>query len=122
MLLLTVFQTWLLVIGIFLGVVIILAVLMYFLFGLRKKREKEDIKIDEEFISKLLLGLGGKDNILEFSADNGRVKFLIKDLDLIDSNKLGELSKTGVFISGKNIKMLFKYEADTVIKMLNKGE
>ena len=119
--LLTQAQTWILCIGIILGVILILGVVLFLLFGLRKKRENPQIKIDLEFINALLLGLGGKENIKELANDNGRVKFLVSDLDLLNTEKLKELAKSGVFISGNNVKLLFKYEALEVIQMLKEA-
>ena len=112
--------TWLLYIGIVLGLILVIGLVLYFAFGLRKKREKKDIiTIDNEYIDKILLSLGGKDNILELTSDNGRVKFLINNLELLDTDSLKELSPRGVFITGMNVKLLFKYEANEVINSLH---
>lgn len=113
---------WIIYISVSIGTCLLLAILFYFLCGLRKNREKkqviEHVVIDEEFISKLLFGLGNLDNILLVSIDNGRLKFNVKDLDLIDTNSLKELSTSGVFITGNNVKLLFKYDSLEIKKVL----
>ena len=63
--------------------------------------------VDEEFISSMLHGLGELANINSVSVDNGRVKFSVKDLDLLVADELKALSTSGVFITGNNVKLLF---------------
>jgi phosphotransferase system IIB component len=111
---------WIITISVSLAVIVAIGLILYFTFGLRSKRNpKPTIVIDDEFVDSLLNSLGGKDNIEALSNDNGRVKFVISDLDKMDTNKLKELTTNGLFISGKNVKMLFKYDAASVISMLD---
>ncbi len=85
-----------------------------------KKRKKKipKIKIDEEFIDTLYLGLGGKSNIKELVVDNGRLKFNIIDLKLLNKEYLDKVSQSGVFITGTFVKLLFKYDALDIKKAI----
>ena len=113
------FGYWMLYIGISLGTILVLGVIMYFLFGLRSKRNKPvTIKIDEEFINNLILYLGGLENITSLTSDNGRVKFTVNSLDQVNGDGLKSLSTNGVFITGNNVKLLFKYDSLDVINNL----
>ena len=118
--LLNTLEAWLLGLGIILGVAVILFVLFYFVSGFRKKEAKpgERVVVDEEFITTMLHGLGELNNINSVSVDNGRVKFSIKDLELLVADELKALSSSGVFITGNNVKLLFKYDSNTIVSAL----
>ncbi len=97
--------------------VVIALLLIIVLFVLLKNKNKtkiKKIKIDEEFINTLYLGLGGKDNIKEVLVDNGRLKFNITNLKLLDKESLDKVSQSGVFITGSFVKILFKYDAKDI--------
>ena len=124
MIFLTVTETWFLYIGIVAAVILLIGVILFFTCGLRSRREKkiEHITIDNEFMDSLILGLGNSANIESVSIDNGRLKFKVKDLELLDTNRLKELSTSGVFITANNVKLLFKYDSESILKELkNRG-
>lgn len=118
--LLNTLEAWLLGLGIILGVAVILFVIFYFVSGFRKKDAKpsERVVVDEEFIRTMLHGLGELNNINSVSVDNGRVKFSVKDLELLVTDELKALSTSGVFITGNNVKLLFKYDSNTIVSAL----
>lgn len=120
--LLTKFESWALYIGIIVGAIIILSIIFYLTCGLRSKREKsskiEHVLVDELFISTLLNGLGGIENIKSVSLDNGRVKFNIIDLDLLNNDSIKTISSSGAFITGNNVKLLFKYDSLLIVETL----
>lgn len=110
---------WLIYLGISIGAIVLVGLVFFLLFGLRKKREGQKfIKIDDEFIQKLILALGGKENINGYQNENGRVKFQLNDIKLLDREALKELSTSGAFIVSNSVKLLFKYEADVVMANL----
>ena len=112
---------WTIFICSFVGVFLILFIILYFTCGFRKKRENtrsEHVVVDEDFMNKLLIGLGEASNILNTEIENGRIKFEVKDLELLNTEVLKELSTSGVFITGKNVKLLFKYDSKTIIDEL----
>ena len=115
-------ETWLLYIGIIVGTILILGLIFFLTCGLRSKREKrnkvERVVVDEEFISTLLNGLGNLENIASVCIDNGRVKFKVNDLDLVKAEELKALSTSGVFITGNNVKLLFKYDSKDILALL----
>lgn len=126
MVLLTLTETWILYIGIILFAILLLAVIFYLTCGLRSKRENknkvEHIIVDTIFMESLISGLGDLSNISTVSIDNGRLKFKVNDLDLLNTNKLKELSTSGVFITGNNVKLLFKYDSEAILNELkNRG-
>ena len=123
MIYLTVTETWFLYIGIILGSILLIGLILYFVCGFRFKREKkatiEHVVVDEVFISDLLNGLGEIENIENVSIDNGRLKFKVKDLDLLKPELLKKISTSGVFITGSNVKLLFKYDSAIILDELN---
>ena len=114
-------ETWLLYIGIILGTILIIGLILFLTCGLRSKREKSKILhvvVDEEFIKALITGLGELENIASVCIDNGRVKFRVIDLDLVKGEDLKVLSTSGVFITGNNVKLLFKYDSQDILALL----
>lgn len=106
------------------AIVVVCLALIVLVLVLSKKNKKR-IKIDDEFISKLLNALGGINNIEQINVDNGRLKFQVLDLELAKLDDCKSLSTAGVFITGNNIKMLFTYDALDIQKAINrmrKGE
>lgn len=122
--LLTTAQTWFLYIGIIVASILIIAAILYFTCGLRFKREKknkiEHIIVDETFLNDLISSLGDRDNIEALGIDNGRLKFKVRDLDILNTEILKTLSTSGVFITGNNVKLLFKYDSQIILEELNK--
>ena len=72
------------------------------------------IKIDAEFIEKLVTILGGKLNILSVTNENGRIKFELADLEKANLNDLKALSQSGVFVTNNTVKTLFPHDAKTI--------
>ena len=124
--LLTIAETWFLYIGIVLATILLIGVILYFTCGLRSKRDNnkknERVNVDEAFMLKLIDGLGSLSNVLCVSIDNGRIKFKINDLDVLNTELLKEISTSGVFITGSNVKLLFKYDSNTILEeLVNRG-
>lgn len=107
----------LIVIGAVLLICAIVAILIVLFKGSKKKYKK--VNVDLDFINELLNSLGDKENILSYTVDNARVKFKLADLSKANMDKLKELSPRGVFITGSEIKTLFKYESSDIVKMLD---
>ena len=81
--------------------------------------------IDEKFIDKLMVALGKHSNIEKVSVDNGRLKFVVSNLDIVDYETLKSMSTAGVFVTGNTIKLLFQYDASQISKEVSnmiKGE
>ena len=111
-------DAWLISLGIIALIAITLFGVFYFTSGLRKKegaKKSEHVIVDEAFVLSLLLALGGLPNIENVSVDKGRVKILVNDLDLLITDELQKLSTSGVFITGKSVKLLFKYDSNTIM-------
>ena len=115
-------DAWIIYVGIVLGAIILLGIIFYLTCGLRSKRDAkgkiEHVVVDETFIETLLLGLGGASNINNVSIDNGRVKFNIVDLDLLNQEAIKTVSTSGAFITGNNVKLLFKYDSEVIVNTL----
>ena len=124
MIYLTVTENWFIYIGIILGSILLIGLILYLTCGFRFKREKkstiEHVVVDEEFMNDLLNGLGQSSNIENVSIDNGRLKFRVKDLDLLNPDLLKKISTSGVFITGNNVKLLFKYDSNVILEELNR--
>ncbi|UKI49386.1 MAG: PTS transporter subunit EIIB [Clostridium sp.] len=68
----------------------------------------------------MFLALGGIDNLIGVGVENSRLKLSVKDLSLVDLNKIKEFSDKGVFVTGNTIKTLFKFESEKIAYELKK--
>lgn len=107
------------IVGISISIAILLIVAII-LFIVLKKKNNGHVKVDNEFITNIISFLGGKDNINSVNVDNARLKVGVNDLTKVDSNSLHSLSEKGVFITGNNVKMMFKYDSKTIMKEIEK--
>lgn len=105
------------IIAIIAAAILILGLILCLIIVFKKKSSKRII-IDKLFIDNLLVALGTINNIEEVKVDNGRLKFLVSDLDIINFESLKQMSTAGVFITGNHIKMLFQYDAKTIEKAI----
>lgn len=105
---------------IILCVIIVALIIASIIIALINKNKKGHVKVDSEFINKIIAFLGGVGNIASVVVDNARLKVSVNDLSTVDSNGLHSLSEKGVFISGNNIKMMFKYDSNTIKKEIEK--
>jgi len=94
----------------------ILVVILAFVFWPKKKKT---VVVNNELINGIFECIK-KENIQSVSSDISRVKIDVSDLDLVDFDKLKEISE-GVFISGKSLKIMFKDSADNIVDNLKRG-
>ncbi len=107
--------------GLIIGIVILVAIIVAGIFILVcTKKGKNKIVVDEELINSMVSYLGGKENIKNYSKENARVKFEVLNLESVNLDSLKTISEKGVFVTGNNVKTLFKYDSDLIIKMLDK--
>lgn len=97
---------------------LLIILLIVFILWMLKHRKKDNIKVDEAFIEKLRINLGGRENIKSASFKNGRVQFVLVDIYLADLKALKEMSTAGVFVTDDTVKMLFTYDSDTICKAI----
>ncbi|MGM9971011.1 MAG: PTS transporter subunit EIIB [Anaeroplasmataceae bacterium] len=101
------------------GVVVVGIIITLLVFFLPKKKDKK-IKVDAQFIENIINHLGGNNNIHSVTVDNARLKLEVSDVKKVDGNALKEMSGQGVFITGNNVKVLFKYDSKTIKKEIEK--
>jgi len=118
MLLLSTTQKYVFIIVAILAVVLIACIIATVV--LIKKKNKGHVKVDEEFMQNIMAWLGGKENIASASVDNARLKVEVRNLDMVEADKLHTLSEKGVFITGNNVKLLFKYDSKLIEKEISK--
>lgn len=85
-----------------------------------RKKNKNRIKVDGQFIRNLIEYYGGSQNIREVSIDNARLKVLVENLDAVNLNALKEVSQSGVFVTGNYVKTLFKLDSGLIKAALEK--
>ena len=84
------------------------------------RKNKNKVVVDEQLVNNMISFLGGKENIPTYKQEAGRVKFEVIDLNKVDLESLKTISSKGVFVTGNNVKTLFKYDSNVIIKMLDK--
>ena len=95
------------------AIIVVLLAITFVLIKLSKSKGTKT-KIDSEFINNLVNILGGTNNVLSVTNDNGRIKFELEDLEKANLNGLKELSQSGVFVTNNTIKTLFPHDAKTI--------
>ncbi len=103
------------------GIILIL-ILLVLIIVLAKRHKPKDkkLKIDESFINNILSILGTTKNIITCEVVNARLKFDVKDLDIVNFEELKKLSNKGVFITNNTIKVLFKYNSEDIKNKIKK--
>lgn len=96
---------------------ILLGVVLLLITNLTKKK-KNKVVIDSKFIDDLVLLLGDINNVKNVDVVNGRVKVEVNDLELVKLNEIKELAASGFFVTGNVIKILFKYDSESVKKSI----
>lgn len=102
---------------------VIVSLILLFCFSVlflyfKKKNQKNTIS--EAFIDSLLLALGSKSNIVDVQVEQGRLKILVNDLELVNLDQIKALTDSGVFVTGNYIKVLFREDSEQVKKALTK--
>lgn len=104
-----------------LSVVIVLVLLLAIIIPIIiKKKNKDHVRVDDDFMNEIISSLGGAENIKEVSVDNARLKVGVGDLSLVRAESLHKMSEKGVFITGNNVKMMFKYDSNQIKKEIEK--
>lgn len=101
------------------AVILVIALAISIILGVKKN--KGHVKVDQEFVANIISYLGNKENISSVAVDNARLKVLVNNLDLVNTAELHKLSEKGVFITGNNVKMMFKYDSVTIKKEIEKN-
>ena len=92
-----------------LAIIILVVVLL-----IKKNKGPKKIKVDSEFINTLVTVLGGKENVLSVTNENGRIKFELEDLELAKLEELMALRQNGVFVTNNTVKTIFPHDAKTI--------
>ena len=106
---------WIILISV-VGGCFILAFFLCGLFVLKPRFKKKKLTIDETFMTRLIACLGGRENIQSATVDHGRLKFKVTDLEKVSFQEAKALSENGICVTGNDIKMIFKYQAEEVLR------
>lgn len=93
------------------GILFLFIIIIVLLIFKKKKKKIKHINIDEEYINNLIEKFGNYDNIDTINVDGNKLKVSVKNLKLCDLEGIKKMSSSGVFVTGNNIKSLFKYDA-----------
>ncbi|PKK95083.1 MAG: hypothetical protein CVV60_03150 [Tenericutes bacterium HGW-Tenericutes-5] len=63
--------------------------------------------------------LGGLENIVKASIDGNRVKFQVREIEVVNLEGFKEIGATGIFISGTNVKMVLPFNAQGIVDKIN---
>lgn len=100
---------------------ILVVIALIIILAIRKaKKKRPHINIDESYINELINKFGSYDNIVEIGVDGNKLKVSVKNLKVVDLDGIKQMASSGVFVSGNNIKSLFKYDADILKDELEK--
>ncbi len=84
------------------------------------KSKKQNKKIDSTKLVETIFSIFSKDNIVDVESEVSRVKITVKDIEVINLDRLEEITE-GVFISGNTMKIIFKNaDSDLAEEIKNK--
>ena len=99
--------------------ILVLLLVVAFIIFKKKKNPNSKIKVDDDFINNLIGYLGEIKNVNNVNVDNGRLKIEVNDLDIVKLDEIKSLALNGVFVTGNVIKILFKYDSNTIKKAID---
>ena len=102
------------------GASVFLILLIGLIIYLKKqaKPKKKEVIIDDEYVFALYQALGTKENIIQTSLENKRLKVLLKDTRIIQPEDFKKID-TPAFVVGKEIKVLVKYSPEFILKKID---
>ena len=92
------------------------AVIIKVLLNKAPKKSKVDTS---KYLEEVVKNLGGIDNINQANLDGTRVKFQLKEIEVANLEACKDMGATGVFISGKNVKMVLPFDAKDLVDKIN---
>jgi len=92
------------------------AVIIKVLLNKAPKKSKVDTS---KYLEEVVKNLGGIDNINQAALDGTRVKFQLKEIEVANLEAFKDMGATGVFISGKNVKMVLPFDAKDLVDKIN---
>ncbi len=99
--------------------VILFIVALFIIIKIFLLKPQRPEKVDGSYLTdEILKSLGGIGNLTDISLDGSRLKFTLKEVDLITLETFKEMGATGVFISGKNVKMVLPYNMEKIVKII----
>lgn len=95
-------------------ILFIVAVIIIVRIALLKPQKKGEVD-GTYLIDEILRNLGGIENLTDINLDGSRLKFSLKEIELANLQAFKEIGATGVFISGKNVKMVLPYNMENIV-------
>ena len=109
---------WLSIVG-----AILLLILIFVIVKIIKRHnlhKKPKLKIDEDYINRLIEAFGTKENISNIDVDGNKLKVEVLDVNKCNLDTIKLMANSGVFVVNNTIKTLFMYDSETLRKELNK--
>lgn len=95
---------------------IILAIVFIILVLAVLKVNKKDIKLD---MNKLVMFLGGKDNIIDTEVNLSRFIVTLKNIDLVDKDAIKDLGARGIVEMDNKLKIILGTESKQLKKYID---
>ena len=100
--------------------VLLFVVSMVIIVRIIMMRPKQKKAVDvNQYYDEVVQYLGGIANITSAALDGSRVKFQIQEIEQANLDGFKALGATGVFISGRNVKMVLPFDAKDLVDKIN---
>ena len=104
--------------------VVFVTVLILFLISLKKRKDapflSENNEANDEFHTKLLEAIGGKENIVSGSLNGSRISLVLNDYEVINEKLLTECGVDSFIKMSNKITLVSKSNSDKIYKALNR--
>ncbi len=84
-----------------------------------KRNKKASITLNEESSSQIVNALGGISNILEYEVKVSRINIILKDITVVDPDKIKSISQCGLMIVGNKVQLILKDNSEKFKQMLS---
>lgn len=100
------------------AVLLIIAIVLRIVKASKKAKERGEAKPALEQAESFLLAYGGKENIESSEIERNKIKVKVKDIELVDGEKLKELGATGVLLVGDEVRCSFGDNASNIYELI----
>lgn len=84
----------------------------------KDKEEQMPKEVDPEIRKEFFLAYGGETNVLEVVNERSKINVKVKDIEMVDCDKIKELGALNVYVIGNEIRSSFSDRAEYVYNIM----
>jgi len=105
----------------FISLIFIIVLITVFLLMRKPKRQIVE-SIKDSDVQPFIDSYGGLSNIKHATLEGKRLKVQLNDVEKANLSQFKSLGATGIFVSGKNVKMVLPYDMQKLVNQINENK